>query len=80
MKEKEVIEDVPTKIAHGDHPEGAVNLEVGRITSRCARGWRNGAAETIAVLAAGETEQLRPSLSLGAGFALGNRSQSYDRW
>jgi hypothetical protein len=33
MKEKEVIEDVPTKIAHGDHPEGAVNLEVGRITS-----------------------------------------------
>jgi hypothetical protein len=33
MKEKEVIEDVPTKIAHGDHPEGAVNLEVRRITS-----------------------------------------------
>jgi hypothetical protein len=28
------------------------------------------------VLVAGETEQLRPSL--GAGFALGNLSQSYD--
>jgi hypothetical protein len=31
MKEKEVIEDVPTKAFPEDHPEGVVDLEVARI-------------------------------------------------
>jgi hypothetical protein len=32
MKEKEVIEDVPTKAFPEDHPEGVVDFEVTRIT------------------------------------------------
>jgi hypothetical protein len=34
LNEKEVIEDIHTKAALGDHPEGAVDLEAAKITNK----------------------------------------------
>jgi hypothetical protein len=33
VKEKEVTEDVHTEVVFDDHPKGAINLEVTKITS-----------------------------------------------
>jgi hypothetical protein len=37
MKERELTEDAPTETAPEDHPEGAIDFEVGRIASENLR-------------------------------------------